>query len=125
MPGAPATLQKLEQHRFLVQYRPVVNYAALGLTVNALLVKLNYSAKVAAAFETMLRSTDAILWATKTFGEYDYLMYVLTKDVEEFHEMINRMKRQFEDSIKTYEVLSAFEELKYFFMAESVVPEKR
>ena len=69
----------------------------------------------------MLRSTDTVLWATKTFGYYDYIVYVLTKNVEEFHAVINQMKRQFAENIKTYEVLSAFEELKYFFMAENVV----
>ena len=117
-------LEKLEKQGYILEYRPVVNYAALGLTINSVLVKLNYSEQGKKEFELYLKANGSILWATKTLGYYDYLMYVITKDLEEFHDVINGIKEKFDDIIKTYEVLFAFEELKYTFMADAIVKGK-
>ncbi len=46
------------------------------------------------------------------------------KDLDEFHEVMNSIKTKFEDVIKTYEILFAFEEKKYSFMANCIVEKK-
>ena len=117
-------IRKLEEHRYIQGYRPVVNFAALGLTINTLLIKVN-SLPQAAEFEKHLRAHGAVLWAAKVLGYYNYLVYVVSKNIDEFHEVINGMKEQFDDVIKTYEILFAFEELKYNFMAESIVKREK
>jgi Lrp/AsnC family transcriptional regulator, leucine-responsive regulatory protein len=118
-------IQKLEREKYLIEYRPVINFSVLGLSINSLLIKLNYFPEEMALFEQHIKNNGSILWATRTFGYYDYLIYVITKDLEEFHEVINSFKAKFENLIKTYEILFAFEELKYNFMAESLIEDKR
>ncbi len=112
---------KLEHEKYVLEYRPVVNYAALGMMINSVLLKVNHLQSSMGEFRKLLKVHGSILWATKTLGYYDYLVYVITKDLEEFHEVINGMKEKYDDIIKTYEILFAFEELKYNFMAESIV----
>ena len=50
-------------------------------------------------------------------GRLDFL----EKFVEEFHEVINIIKEKFDNLIRTYEILFAYRELKYSFMADSLV----
>lgn len=112
---------QLEKHQYLQGYRPVVNFAALGLTINTLLLKINLGERNSKELEQYLSSHGSILWATRVFGYYNYLIYVVTQNLEEFHEVINGVKERFDDVIKTYEILFAFEELKYNFMAQSLI----
>ncbi|HLC70672.1 MAG TPA: Lrp/AsnC family transcriptional regulator [Candidatus Nanoarchaeia archaeon] len=114
-------LSKLEKHRYLREYRPVINYSVLGLSINSMLIKLNYSATISSEFELFLSSQGSILWATRVFGYYDYLIYIITKDLDEFHEVINNIKKKFHGLMKTYEILFAYEQLKYNYMADSIV----
>lgn len=114
-------IKRLERSGYLLHYRPIINFSVLGLFINSVLIKLNHSLQSSKNFERHLRSHGSILWATRTFGYYDYLIYVITKDLEEFHEFINTVKEQFHDMIKTYEILFAYEQLKYSFMAECIV----
>ena len=41
--------------------------------------------------------------------------------MDEFHEVMNGIKERFQDRIKTYEILFAYEQLKYEYMTESMV----
>ncbi len=114
-------IKSLEQRRYIVQYRPVINYAVLDLSINSVLIKINPNPKSTEQFEQFLKTHGSILWATKTFGHFDYLVYIITKNLDEFHDVINTIKEQFQNLIKTYEILFAFKEMKYDFMAESIV----
>lgn len=118
-------IKHLEQQRYIVQYRPVINYAVLELSINSILIKINSYPKDIAEFELFLKTNSSILWATKTFGHYNYLIYTITKNLDEFHDVINSMKEKFQNLIKTYEILFAFKETKYQFMAESMIKEKK
>ena len=110
-------IKNLESSGVIRDYRPIINYSALGLSINSVLLKISPSS----AFEQVLRDSKSILWATKTVGYHNHLIYVITKNLEEFHDVINEIKEKFDDVIQTYEILFAFEELKYNFFAESIV----
>ncbi len=114
-------IKRLESSGYLLHYRPIINFSVLGLFINSVLIKLNHSLKSSKDFENYIRSQGSSLWATRTFGYYDYLIYVITKDLEEFHDFINAVKEQFHDMIKTYEILFAYEQLKYSYMTESII----
>ncbi len=114
-------INKLESEKLILQYRPVINYSVLGFSINSVLIKTNHNPQDIEKFENNVKNHNSILWATKTFGYYNYIVYVITKDLEEFHEVINDMKENFGNVMKTYEILFAFKELKYNFMAESIV----
>ncbi|NQV91648.1 Lrp/AsnC family transcriptional regulator [Candidatus Woesearchaeota archaeon] len=114
-------ITKLEHEGYIIQYRPVVNYSVLGFSINSLLIKTNHNPDAIKEFEAGIKKHDAVLWAAKTFGYYNYIVYAITKDLEEFHDVINGMKENFSNSIKTYEILFAFKELKYNFMADNML----
>lgn len=118
-------IKRLEQEGYLLHYRPVINFSMLGLFINSILIKLNHSPRSSKDFERYICSHGSVLWATRTFGYYDHLIYVITKDLAEFHDFINTLKEQFHDLIKTYDVLFAYEQLKYSYMAHSLVKDAR
>ncbi|MBI2668617.1 Lrp/AsnC family transcriptional regulator [Candidatus Woesearchaeota archaeon] len=113
-------LQKLVKAGCLVQYRPALNYDVLGLSINSVLLKVNPLPSQIAKLEQFLRTNNRILWAAKTFGAYDYIVYIITNDLPEFHEVISLVKEKFQNVIRTYEVLFAYKEYKYSFMAKVV-----
>ena len=114
-------IQQLEKENYLVEYRPVINFSALGISINAVLIKLNHNEQEIKLFETFLKSEESVLWAVKTFGYFDYLIYIMGRNLDEFHEVINRLKQKFEGIIKTYDVVFAYYEVKYDFMAKNIV----
>ena len=113
-------IQKLQKAKYIIQYRPVINYSVLGLSINSVLVKTNLASSHVDTFEKHLENEGSVLWSTRTFGYYNYIIYTITNGLDEFHQVINTMKEQFGDVIKTYEILFAFKELKYDFMADSI-----
>ncbi len=118
-------IKQLEAQKYILQYRPVINYAVLELSINSLLIKTNSNPQEIIKFEQFLKTHPSLLWATKTFGQYNYLIYTITKNLDEFHEVINTIKDRFQNLIKTYEILFAFKETKYQFMAESMIEDRK
>lgn len=116
-------IKQLEESGLIREYRPVINYSALGLSVNTLLLRVDYRMEEVQKLEMFLKSNLSILWCAKALGYYDYMIYVITRNLDEFHELISQIKEKFSDLVKTYEVLFAHEELKYEFMSKSIVKE--
>jgi len=117
--------KQLEMNKFILEYRPVVNFSALGLSINTVLVKLNFKDRNIQPFENFLKSEGSVLWCTKTFGYYDYLIYIVNRNLDEFHQTVNGIKQKFGEIIQTYETLFAYEELKYEFMAKSILKDAK
>ena len=113
-------IKSLIESKFIVEFRPAINFSALGYSINSILLKINKGNDSSEKFESYLKESDNVLWSTKTFGEYDYVIYLMTKDVSELHVFIDTAKTEFNNLISSYELLFAYEELKYEFMADSV-----
>jgi len=116
-------IKQLEESGLIREYRPVINYSALGLSVNTLLLRVDYQMDEVQKLETFFKSNLSVLWCAKAFGYYDYVLYVITRNLDEFHELIGQIKEKFSELVKTYEILFAHEELKYEFMSKSVLRE--
>lgn len=113
-------IKNLTASGHIVEFRSALNYSVLGYSIHAILFKIDEGSSNIKEFEGYLKESTTILWATKTFGYYNYLVYVITKDVSEIHSLIDKVKTRFDDILNSYELLFAYRELKYQFMADDV-----
>ena len=112
-------IKKLVNSGYIVNFRPAINYSALGLSIETVLLKITNEGNKE-EFERYLRGNDSILWAAKTFGAFDYIIYVMSEDLAEFHETFEKLKERFGNMIRDYELLFAYSQEKYSFMAECI-----
>ncbi len=117
-------IKKLIDSNHIIQFRPVINYFLLNLSINTILLKLDYYEITTEDFEKFIKMENSVIWCAKTFGKYDYIIYVLSENLNDFHDSFENLKDKFENVIKTYELLFAHKEYKYSFMADSIKLEK-
>jgi len=98
------------------QFVPVINYASLDYNLYALLVNINnLDDKKEKLLKDFLSNNKNILWAVKTLGKYNVLIYVLVKDTEELQDTLLSLRNLFPKQINNYETLIAYEEYKYVY----------
>ena len=112
-------IKKLVNSGYIVNFRPAINYNALGLSIETVMLKTTNEGDKD-EFERYLRGNDNILWAAKTFGAFDYVIYVISEDLSEFHETFEKLKGKFGNMMRDYELLFAYSQEKYSFMAECI-----
>ncbi len=109
-------LQKLKQQKTILGFVPVINYAALGYRITALVVQIsNLDAEKERRLQTFLETNEHVLWAVKCVGRYNLLAYICTTQEEELHQTINALRTLFPEQIKSYHSLLAFVEYKYTY----------
>ena len=111
-------IKNLIKSNYIIQFRPVIDYSVLDLSIQAVLIK--GAGKDKEKFNQYLKANDKILWATEVFGEWDYLLYVINKSQKQIHELIKDIKHNFANFISSYEILYAYQEHKYSFMTEGM-----
>ena len=114
-------IKKMISGSYIHHFRPVIDFSSLGLSIQAVLIKNSINKSKDDLLQNYLKGSDNILWATKIFGSWDYLVYVINKDSNEIHSFIDGLKENFGDYIKSYEVLFAYNEYKYSFMTLPMV----
>ncbi len=114
-------IKKLMEAGYILQFRPAINFYVMDLSIHAILIKLNPKDNRFRDFERYQRVNDSILWSARTMGCFDYILYVLTKGLDEFHGFFNDIRNRFGDIIKSYELLYAYSQYKYSFMADSII----
>lgn len=110
-------IKNLIRGGYILQFRPVIDYSVLGLSIQAVLVKSRGSDE---KFANYLKKNNSVLWATEIFGNWDYLIYVINSSQDEIHKFIKEMKAEFSEYIQNYEIIFAYKEHKYSFMAASM-----
>ena len=112
-------IKKMEECGIIVEFRPALNYSILNLNVKTVLLKLNNLDNFE-EFEKYLKNDGIIIWATNTFGNYNYIIYFLTEGFEDLHNFFSEIKIEFGPIIKTYELLLAYKQYKYSFLIENL-----
>ena len=80
-------VQALEQQKLIQGYRAVVDRIALGLKLTAFIeVRIEFGAS--AAFEQAVRDHPAIVECYTTAGQADYLIQIVTRDVESLDSLL-------------------------------------
>ena len=60
------------------------------------------------------------LWAVKTIGRFNVLIYLLVKSIDELQESVMRLRGLFPKQINHYETLIAYEEYKYIYFPKDL-----
>jgi len=113
-------MKKLIRARYILEFRPVIDYSVLSLSVQTVLVKANRSKKEDDNFRKFLKEKKNVLWASEVFGSWDYILYILTKNQEEINSFVDELQKKFSSYIYEYEILFAYKEHKYSFMTEEM-----
>lgn len=113
-------IRKLIHSGFILEFRPVINYSALGLSIQAVLLNLNLNEEREQPFIRHIKEHENILWAVETLGKWNVLLYIITSSQEEFHKTMHELRQKFGSLIKHYEVLFAYEEYKYTYFPQGI-----
>lgn len=113
-------LKKLIRGKYILEFRPVINYEALSYSVEAILIKAQRTKTEDEHFQQYVKNHVKTLWATELFGQWDYLIYLIHHSQDEIHEYLNALHKQFPGHILSYELLFAYREYKYAFMTEAM-----
>ena len=66
-------------------------------------------------------STDKnTLWAVKTIGRFNILIYLLVKNIDDLQETTFNLRSLFPGKINHYETLIAYEEYKYLYFPKDL-----
>lgn len=114
-------IKKLIRAGYILHFRPVIDFAVLGLSIETVLIRVRVrNETVDARLASYLKQHKNILWATSLFGNWDCLAYLVHESQEEIHDFINGLKEQFSDHLVSYEVLFAYRQYKYSYMTEAM-----
>ncbi|MBM3233699.1 Lrp/AsnC family transcriptional regulator [Candidatus Pacearchaeota archaeon] len=105
----------------IIKFIPVINYTSLDYNLYTIL--LNISAldkKKEKILKDFLTSDKNTLWAVKTIGRFNVLIYLLVKDINELQETLLKLRALFPKEINHYENLIAYEEYKYVYFPKNL-----
>jgi len=100
----------------IIKFIPVINYTSLDYNLYTIL--LNVSAldeKKEKILKDFLTSDKNTLWAVKTIGRFNVLIYLLVKNIDELQDTLLKLRALFPKQINHYETLIAYEEYKYVY----------
>lgn len=112
-------IKNMISNKVILDFIPVINYAALSYNIYAILLNIHgLTEKKEATLKQFLNTDENILWAVKTIGRYNIMIYVCTKNSESLHRTLNDLRSYFPEDIKNYETLIAYEEYKYTYFPD-------
>lgn len=119
-------LKRLLASKVLLAFRPVINYAVLDYAVYCLLAEIqNLTEEKEARLREVLQDDAHTIWAAKTVGRYNLMLYACVRRPEEFHATVDLLRRHFPGDITATEALLAYEEYKYTYFSEAMWKTRR
>lgn len=100
----------------ILNFVPAINYSVLGYTIYAVMMNIhNLSIANERTLRQFLSTNRNILWAVKTIGKYNLLMYICVEKSRDLHKTLIGLRDVFSSNIRDYETLIANEEYKYTY----------
>lgn len=114
-------IKNLKKSDHVKSFVPAIDYKKLGYNFYALLwnvssLDLNKEKEL----KNFLEKDESVLWAVKTIGRFNLLMYVLVKSTKELQETTNKLRNLFPNQINPHEILIAYEEFKYLYFPKGL-----
>lgn len=107
----------LENKEIIKGYRLLLNLRDLGIHSNIILIKYhNVSVKEEENFRYFCKSNPNIIEYIKTFGEWDVVLNIETRDLSDFRKLYLNIREKFEDIIENYDNFRVFQVHKEQFL---------
>ncbi len=112
-------IKNLRQSGVIKGFVPVINYHLINYTVYAILLNIaGLADKREATLHEFLRTNKDVLWAVKTIGKYNVVLYVCTTQPDDLMKTTAELRSFFTGTVKDYETLINYEEYKYTYYPE-------
>lgn len=115
-------IKKLEQNNVIRSYHAMLNPHALGypLYVYVLFSCNNISPQKEAEFITYMRGHKQIIYVAKNSGQYDFTIGICAKNYIEFDAIIQKIRHEFPETIKEFDISPTVQEYKFDWMADMI-----
>jgi DNA-binding Lrp family transcriptional regulator len=100
----------------ILKFIPAINYNVIDYNLQILLLNIkNLNKETEEKFENFIKNNKSALWVVKTIGKFNYLIYILVREIEETQDTIANLKSNFPEQIASCETFVAIEEYKYLY----------
>jgi len=104
-------IKNLIKSEVILEFSPILNLSALGYSIYTIMINIHNLGKgKEQKLSQFLKTNKNILWAAKSIGKYNLLMWVCVKTTDEFHQTLINLRKLFSPDVKDYETLVAYEE---------------
>jgi len=105
----------------IMKFIPVINYTSLDYNLHTLLLNISgLDKEKEKILKDFLYSDKNTLWAVKTIGRYNVLIYLLVKNIGDLQDTVMKLRSLFPKQINHYETLIAYEEYKYIYFPKDL-----
>jgi len=109
-------IKKLKKNKIILGSRVMLDKRKLGIVEFKILLKLkNYNEGIHRKFIEFSKLNKNIVAYIKCIGTWNVELDIEMLDINEFHDLLNKIKTEFSDSIKSIETLMLYDEFKYNF----------
>lgn len=113
-------MNNLVKNNIITDFRPVLNYEALGYNMMVLLVSLTRHNLDVDKKIKLYADGNEILWIAKGLGKWDIIVYVLSKTTIDNFQAIKRLRNIFGNDLKQYSSLFGVREPKYTYFTKNM-----
>lgn len=114
-------IKKMIDAGIILEFRPVINYAALGFSVYCVFFRFkNFSKEKENEFLAYVKEQKNLLWSSMCIGRYSNISYIIVKDAFDFQDVLSDIRERFFDIIDVYELILSFAEYKYTYFPEGL-----
>ncbi len=104
-------IKKLVSEEIIRKFTILPNLSKLDYKWYTFCIKMNFFDKEnEKQFKKFIENHPGIIRSTKTFGDYDILMYIVAQDQKEYHRLIKEIRTTFPHIIKYYITFIAYKE---------------
>jgi len=115
-------IKKLQNSDFILGYAPAVNYNLINYSIYAVLISAPYlTQKEESTLKEFLRNNTYVLWAVKSIGKYNLIIYMCVEKIDDFIRATEDLRNFLIDKIKDYETLINVEEYKYTYLPKGLI----
>ncbi len=106
----------------IFNYAIIINPLKMGYPIfNALYLELiHFTKKEEKSLSKYIESHPYLVYAGKLSGKYDFVVGIISKDMNQFDQIANEFKTKFEHIIKNVDMMLVMKEYKYDYLLDLI-----